>query len=138
MTCYAYDDLKNWRSIYPEDVFENQLRMTSEKWEDGMKLLGEEGELSDISYISYSLFRASYNQAKFVRLRDSYIADNNAETAKALVEVIKEEKAIAEKVYEIMCRRPEVGFEAANHYYFSKGELAEKIINCTYVIDTLS
>ena len=127
---------KSGRDI--KDVFENQLRMTSKKWEEGMKLLGEEGELSDISYISYSLFRASYNQVKFVRLRDEYLADNNAETAKALVEVIKEEKAVAEKVYEIMCRRPEVGFEAANHYYYSKGMIAEKIINCNWLIEYYS
>lgn len=138
MTCYAYDDVESWRSIYPADILENQFRLVSEKWEEGIELLGDEGELSDISYISYSLFRASYNQVKFVRLRDAYIADNNAETAKALVEVIKEEKAISEKVYEIMCRRPEVGFEAANHYYYSKGMIAEKIINCNWLIEYYS
>lgn len=138
MTCYAYDDVENWRANYPRDVFESQYRLVSEKWEEGMKLLGDEGELSDISYISYSLFRASYNQVRFVQLRDAYIADKNAETAKELIEVIKEEKAIAEKVYEIMCRRPEVGFEAANHYYYSKGMIAEKIINCNWLIEYYS
>ncbi len=138
MTCYAYDDLESWRTIYPADVFENQLSLVSKKWEEGMKLLSDEGELSDISYISYSLFRASYNQVRFIQLRDAYIADKNTETAKALVEVIKEEKAVAEKVYEIMCRRPEVGFEAANHYYYSKGMIAEKIINCNWLIEYYS
>jgi predicted DNA-binding protein YlxM (UPF0122 family) len=28
--------------------------------------------------------------------------------------------------------------EAANHYYFSKGQIAEKIINCNYIIDSYS
>lgn len=138
MTCYAYDNLEDWRSIYPADVLENQYRLVSEKWEEGLKLLGEEGELSDISYISYSLFRASYNQVKFIRLRDAYIREANADIAKEIVDTVKEEKKVAEKVYEIMCRRPEVGFEAANHYYYSKGMLAEKIINCNWLIEYYS
>ena len=30
MTCYTYDDLESWRSIYPVDVFTEQLRKLSE------------------------------------------------------------------------------------------------------------
>ncbi len=138
MTCYAYDDAEGWRSNYPADVFENQFRLTSEKWEDGMKLLEEGTEIWDIAYVSYSLFRASYNQIKFVRLRDTYNKEKTAALAKELVETVSEEKEIAQKVYEIMCRRPEVGFEAANHYYYSKGMVAEKIINCDYLINKYS
>ncbi len=28
-----------------------------------------------------------------------------------------------------------IGYEAANHYYFSKGQIVEKIVNCEYLID---
>ncbi len=135
MTCYAYDDVEHWRAIYPLDVFENQFKIVSEKWQVGMKLLEDESELADISYISYSLFRSSYNQIKFVRLRDAYNKAESLELAQKLVETISEEKEIAQKVYEIMCRRPEVGFEAANHYYYSKGMIAEKVINCNWLIE---
>ncbi len=138
MTCYSYDNVEDWRADYPADVLENQYRLVSEKWEEGMKLLEGNSELADIAYISYSLFRASYNQVKFVRLRDAYIEEVNADIAKELIETIKEEKSIAEKVYEIMCRRPEVGFEAANHYYYSKGMIAEKIVSCNWLIEYYS
>jgi hypothetical protein len=34
-----------------------------------------------------------------------------------------------------MNKNSSLGYEAANHYYFSKGQLAEKIINCHYIIE---
>lgn len=138
MTCFSYDDVEGWRSDYPADILENQYRIVSEKWEDGMKLIEEGNELSDIAYVSYSLFRSSFNQTKFVRLRDKYIVEKNSETIKELIELIEEEKEIAKKVYKIMCRHPEVGFEATNHYYYSKGMVMEKIINCNWLIEYYS
>ena len=71
MTCYAYDDLESWRSIYPVDVFENQFKLVSDKWKEGLDILCDDvSELKDMAYISYSLFRSSYNQIRFIRLRD--------------------------------------------------------------------
>ena len=44
---------------------------------------------------------------------------------------------IAEKMLSLMNENAAIGFEAANHYYFSKGQLAEKIVNCRHVIKAL-
>ena len=63
---------------------------------------------------------------------------NQGFVAKAPAKLIEEEKEIAKKVYKIMCRHPEVGFEAANHYYYSKGMVMEKIINCNWLIEYYS
>ena len=120
MTCYAYDDIERWRANYPIDVFENQLRLVSDGWQKGMKLITDKNsEFYDISYVSYSLFRASYNQVRFVRKRDEFIENKSDAVRKELIEIVKDEKELAKEVYKIMCRRPEVGYEAANHYYFS-------------------
>ena len=43
----------------------------------------------------------------------------------------------AKEMLALMSRTPVLGFEAANHYYFSKGQLAEKILNCHAVIEAL-
>ena len=37
-----------------------------------------------------------------------------------------------------MNKNAAIGYEAANHYYFSKGQLAEKIVNCHHVIRVLN
>lgn len=134
MTCYAYDDLASWRANYPEDIVEDQFKKVSDIWQEGLlKLEDVDGEINDISFISYSLFRSSYDQIRFVRLRDRYEEEKSEELRKQILEVVKTEKELASKVYAIMCRRPAVGFEAANHYYFSTDMVLEKIINCAFL-----
>ena len=134
MTCFAYDDLERWRAVYPVDILESQFKKVSDTWEKGLKLLENVGgEIVDISYVSYSLFKSSYNQIRFVRLRDKLAENDCQETRKELIGIIRNERNIAEKVYEIMRRRPEVGFEAANHYYFTADNVLEKVINCQWL-----
>ena len=35
----------------------------------------------------------------------------------------------------LMNKNAAIVYEAANHYYFSKGQMVEKIINCHYIIN---
>lgn len=136
MTCYAFDDLTRWRDNYPEDVFENAFKSVSEKWEEGLSALPQdEKDLCNISYVSYSLFRSSYNQIRFIRLRDSILSSASDELIKEIIEVIKEEMKLAKEIYKIMCLMPEIGYEAANHYYFSLDNIKEKLINCGFLIE---
>jgi len=48
-----------------------------------------------------------------------------------------EELEVTQKMLGLMNKNAAIGFEAANHYYFSKGELAEKIVNCRYIMENL-
>lgn len=34
-----------------------------------------------------------------------------------------------------MNKNAAIGYEAANHYYFSKGQIIEKILNCRYAAE---
>ena len=80
---------------------------------------------------AYCQFQSSLNQIRFYRARE---AGNTA----AMKENAEKELALTQKMLALMNRDASIGFEAANHYYYSKGNLAEKIINCQYVIDYLS
>lgn len=128
MTCYAYDDLEHWRSIYPEDVFENQLARLCEKWAEGMALLEDDGsELFIMAKTAYIQFSACWNQVRFYRAR----AAKDTATMKAMAE---KELENAKEMLALMNRTPVIGFEAANHYYFSKGNIMEKILNCRKIL----
>ena len=132
MTCYAFDDLERWRSIYPADVFEKQLRLLSEGWRQGLELLESlpDCDLKRAAWGSYALFRASYLQTHFIRCRDE--GDQmGMRTAAA------EERELALLMYDLMQKSALFGYEAANHYYFNKGMLAEKVLNCEYIIEKL-
>ena len=133
MTCFAYDDLKSWRSIYPEQVFEDQFARLCEKWEVGLAMLNAErdGEKAVMAEAAYCLFRSSLNQIRFVRARD-------AGHTQELVPILQSELEIARKMLSLMNRNAAIGYEAANHYYFSKMQLAEKILNCHDLIARFS
>ncbi len=142
MTCYAYDDLESWCSIFPEDVFEEQLHKLCKKWEEGLAVLERaressptgsaeaEGEMEIMGGAAYCLFRASLNQVRFYRARKA--GDKAAMIAAAEAELV-----CARKMLSLMNQNPAIGFEAANHYYYSKGCLCEKILNCSDVIRSL-
>lgn len=133
MTCYPYDDLTSWRGIYPEDVFEEQFRKLCDGWEKGLQMLppDSESETAVMANAAYCLFKSTLNQIRFVRVRNGGRYAEAAEIAKSELEVTK-------KMLALMNKNAAIGYEAANHYYFSKGQLAEKIVNCNFVIEYLS
>ena len=130
MTCFAYDDLESWRSIYPVDVFEAQFEKLCDLWRIGLDMLSadEKSEIYVMAWAAYCLFRSSLNQIRFIRARDG----GRREEA---IDLAREEREIAEKMLSLMNKNAAIGYEAANHYYFSKGQIAEKIINCHWITE---
>lgn len=147
MTCYAYDGLDTWSKTYPPQVLENQLHMLCEEWKDGLTLLdGVEGEFTDMSKACYIQLKSAYYQIRFIRLRDKLIdlekvtasagSDNtkNITTLKQeILQIIRTEAQMAKEMYTLMLKWPEIGFEAANHYYFNIDAVMEKIVNLAYL-----
>ena len=133
MTCYAFDDLDAWRAIYPREVLIDQLRMLSELWAKGLELIRDMPQCTfkQAAYGGYALFRASYLQASFIIAR-------NAGDSQTMAAIIPEESELAILMYRLMSESPLFGYEAANHYYFTKGMLAEKVLNCAYLQEYLS
>ncbi len=129
MTGFAYDDLDSWRGVYPLDVFESQFKKLCEAWEIGLGMIPEadESETAIMARATYCLFKSSLNQIRFIRARnDGRFADAAKEAENELI--------VAKNMLRLMNKNAAIGYEAANHYYFSKGQISEKIINCNYVI----
>lgn len=139
MTCFAMDDLYHWRSVYQEDVFENQFKILSEKWMESLKVLDEvlNCEVKNMAEAAYIQFRSSYNQIRFVRARNRYIKNKEIAPKNIMTEAVEEEKKLAVKLYLLMLKHPSIGFEAANHYYFTAGMLKEKVLNCDFILRKL-
>ena len=131
MTCFAYDDLKKWSSIYPIDVLESQFEKLCTAWEIGLKMIPESDsdEGAVMARATYALFRSSLNQIRFIRYRDSG-------RYREAIEMARSERKRAELMLTLMNQNAAIGYEAANHYYFSKFQLAEKILNCDHIIET--
>ncbi len=133
MTCFAYDDLDSWRSIYPADVFEEQFSKLCDGWERGLAMLDphDDSETAVMARAAYCLFKSSLNQIRFIRARDNGCYPSALSAA-------EDEIRAAKEMLSLMNKNSSIGYEAANHYYFSKGQLAEKIINCHYIAGIFS
>ncbi len=132
MTAFPYDDTKAWSGIYSEDILIAQYEKLCSLWEKGLDEIKDMPvcEFKDMSYYSYSLFRSSLNQLRYYQLRDS------GGDKRKMAEIVKEEMELAKSVYQIMVRNCCIGYEAANHYYASKTMIAEKIVQCDFMIFT--
>ncbi len=137
MVCFPYDDITSWRAVFPEEVFEDQLRLLSEGWERGLAVLcGLKTDwlknsaaltlLADCSEAAYCHFRSSYLQTRFVRIREG-------RTQGSLAGIAAEEAGLTLRLAAVQARNPSVGYESSNHYFYHRAALAEKYVNCLFV-----
>jgi len=135
MVCYPYDALDNWRSVFPREVYIDQMRKLSEGWTKGANMLCEaakgKGNSMLEAFVIHTLaadrhFRSVYNQARFVQSRDDGIIDTD---------IIKDEISLALDVLGYMAIDSTIGYESSNHYFYTKYTLFEKIISCQYLLE---
>ncbi len=128
MTCYSFDALDTWRAIYPREVYVEQWRRVSEGWHRGVELLADmpDCEYKQMAEAADAIFASCYAQVRFILAREQ----GDAPTMR---EIAKEEMQNALALYALMQKNPHIGYEAANHYYYNKGMLAEKVINCACI-----
>ena len=87
-------------------------------------------------------------QAEAKRILSEAVQSAAATKKEALLETKEEilvmkteaenELKVAKQMLTLMNQNAAIGYEAANHYYFSKGQIAEKIVNCHHIIDVFS
>ena len=54
-----------------------------------------------------------------------------------MLKILSSEKECALDLYKIMLRNPCIGYEAANHYFYNRTQLLEKILNCANIAENL-
>jgi hypothetical protein len=153
MVGFPYDDLETWRACYPEDVFIGQFEKMADGFDRAIdvlrevpknekaskteaRALDEELDVADTCAIH---FRTVANQARFVAARRALAVATTADAARPAVgtleKVLRDELALARKLYAIQRRDSRIGFEASNQYYYVPTDLAEKVLNCRDLLD---
>jgi hypothetical protein len=155
MIGFPYDDLDGWRMVYPVEAFIGQMEKVAAGFEDAVnvlrktvepqkktlnpveqKNLAEEIDVADAAGIH---FRTTANQSRFVQARDALSALKGTEGAATLLDtlekVLKDEIELAHRLHAIQSRDSRIGFEASNQYYYVGVDLAEKILNCSDLLD---
>lgn len=154
MTGLPYDDVEEWRAIFPVEVFEAQFGRMSSLWQAGFAALQQKvtqelcrqnpklAEFMQVAQATLCLFQSSYQQIQYNRIRDLHDESKDekerAMYRKRILELLDQELEIAKDMYGIMIHNSTVGYEAANHYFFNKRSVAEKILCCEYLKERFS
>lgn len=154
MVGLPYDDLKSWRSVYPPDIFISQLEKVAAGFDRGKALLQDialepktsaaqrfnleqEQRIAEVCSIH---FQSVANQCRFILNRDDLESTSDSSDAASLIsrlrKIIKAEITLATRLREIQLEDSRFGFEASNHYFYLPGDLAEKILNCRFLLQT--
>ena len=151
MVGIPYDDVDRWRAVYPVDVFIAQLRKTADGFdagaaqlrasphdsdnEDIVQALREEARLTETAAIH---FHSVANQAEFIVLRQQQAdTQDNAAAARLtdkMVTILRNERDLALRLYTLQRNDARIGFEATNHYFYTPADLAEKVLNCSFLL----
>jgi hypothetical protein len=86
-------------------------------------------ELQRIAWANYCHFRSGYLQIAFIRLRDSSASDKKTQ----MLAILDEEIELAKQLYLLARQDSRIGFEATNHYAYTRNDLKEKVLNCEYL-----
>ncbi len=140
MTGFPYDDVENWRAIFPLEIFESSLKALSDMWKAGLlKLLSDvkidcdaTREFVEVARATYCILRSSYIQTRYNRLRDEFNA-GKLDSRTEILTLLSEEESLAIELYDVVTHNSAIGYEASNHYMFNKYSLAEKVINIDHL-----
>lgn len=153
MVGYPYDDVEGWRACYPEEVFVKQFTKMADGFDAAIAkvhaatqdakceakfrhALDEEIGVADACAVHW---RTVANQARFVSARRALAAAKDADTARPLIanieQILKDEIALAQRLFAIQSRDSRIGFEASNQYFYIPMDLAEKVLNCRDLLE---
>jgi hypothetical protein len=153
MVGLAYDDVDSWRATYPTEVFIAQMQKVAGGFQEALatlrkqtarvslsapvrKALEQECGVAETVAVHYS---SVANQALFVVTRDRLAAEQDKKRASELVasieKILRWEILLAKRMAVLQGDDSRLGFEASNHYFYVCNDLAEKVINCRYLLD---
>ena len=153
MVGLPYDDLDSWRSVYPPDIFIQQMEKVAEGFRKGVQILNEtdhgdsttalqRGNLAQekrVTEVCAIHFQSVANQSSFVLNRDALAAAEDYNSASPLItrlrELLREELNLASRLRQLQLEDSRFGFEASNHYFYIPQDLAEKVLNCQFLLE---
>lgn len=153
MVGIAYDDLTSWRANYPVDIFIAQLNKVADGFDNALAKLKAKSKETTLSTTQMKTFlgecgvaetvaihyRSVALQSQFIQCRDALSKEQDPHKMKEMVaklnRILKAEIILAKRMASLQGGDSRLGFEASNHYFYICNDLAEKVLNCRYLLD---
>ncbi len=147
MVGMPYDDVTSWRANYPVDIFENQMAKVVYPFKEAVKMLDEFKENNETGSLfeefrnsaqgALEHFETTLNLVRFYTARDVILDGGSQAFGKNAYDVMEkalldEEENTLSAIKTQSCDS-RIGFEASNHYNYTRQDLIEKLLNIEYV-----
>lgn len=156
MISFPYNDFERWSFPYPEEVFLIQFRCLSEEWKYALDFLSANAppperrtesfnDFLNVAEAAWCHFRTTYLQSWYIVLRNSLSIrsrtmgilradEEKPGNIRKIITILEEEREVAKRLHSLAVKDSRLGFEPTQHYYYRPGDLAEKVINCEYLL----
>jgi hypothetical protein len=153
MVNIPYDDVTRWRGAYTAEVFAAQFEKVAEGWRSGIADLRAAVEKvppnlrvearAELRFARAASihFQSVANQTRFILARDALAKPSSAlspEEHRRLRDEIKRclqsEIVLARQLFTLTREDSRIGFEASNQYVYLPLDLAEKVVNCRWLL----
>lgn len=127
MVCYSFDDIETWINPYPYQTYVEQLEKLLKKWEAGIAALNplpldeHLQELVRYATVAYCHFKTDLLQTQFAYYK-------RQQDKEQMRRCVLQERENAQTLLQAVKQDAKVGFEASNHYVYTKRNLIEKIL----------
>ncbi|MBI4910286.1 MAG: hypothetical protein HY820_42105 [Acidobacteria bacterium] len=142
MILFPHDLYKRWCGPYPPATVIAQFRKIAAGWQQGLAAWDQVLRAAspakrvnavfdhEIALTCQHHWESVANQVEFHLLRDAPRPDKTRMRA-----IVEAELAIAARQYDMARRNSTIAYEASNHYYYRPLDLAEKVLNCRWILD---
>lgn len=149
MVGLPYDDLRKWRSIYPANIWIQQMERSAAGFAKGVELLEQAREVVDEQHLAQleNIYRraeavrihlqSAAEQGRFVEARNLYYIAKNSATRNECIKIMREacaaERKLIEEALPVVTRDSSIGYESSNHYFYVPIDLVEAYISILHV-----
>ena len=128
MVGWSYDDVEYYAKPYPADIYMNQFKKVVEHWHQGRELL--EGIDHDIAreLLLFAKVAENHFKADILHTRYALCKRNLPASKNEMREIIAEEKALCLELLPLLPQSTMIGYETANHYFYTERDIIEKVI----------
>ncbi|MDR0855827.1 MAG: hypothetical protein LBM78_00285, partial [Clostridiales bacterium] len=131
MIGFPYDDIDVWKGPLTGAQLVSRLKTMSALWTEGTRLLEAvvNPETSTAALLPFVRaagihFSSAYVQAAFALLKKDPTQDGRRRAA-----LLKTERKNTAELLKLVAAHPSIGYEASNHYFYTKNRLLEKLLN---------
>lgn len=138
MVGLSFDDYENWIKPYPYQLYIRAYKTLLTKWKKGLQILRkipEDEKIQEVllfAEVGYLHFEADLLQTEF-----SFYKRKENFNRQKLLQITRKALRLTKSLMRMQAIDARIGYEASNHYFYTKRTLMEKIINCKNIINEL-